>query len=234
MAFAGLGRGWNPIAGWDAGGLPPVSQTPGGYALPGMAGMPMQFHPGMAHPQAYGTYYGASGHPAHFPSVTASLGGPVPLPVFPSQPARYPNPHPVVNPDCPALNLQNSTGGAGCEPGYNYYFPAEHTKIHVIKSREAPWRVAQGTGMSYGAYHVPVNTTIGELMKGFGATNASPKKNRVTEVYQGGEGKWYKGLSFGGDDKDDCKRTLRSIGWDKTRTGRPGEKSVVWIWVTKD
>ena len=126
------------------------------------------------------------------------------------------------------------TGGVGCEPGYNYYFPALHTKIHVIKAQSPPWRLPAGMSLHFGAYHVPTNTTVAELLKGFGATNSTAKKNRVTEVVQGGNGKWYKGLSIAGDDKDDLKKGLKDLGWDHTRTGRPGEKPVVWLWITRD
>ena len=48
---------------------------------------------------------------------------------------------PVANPDAPALNMTNSTGGLGAEPGYNYFFPAVHTKLHVIKSRVPPCQI---------------------------------------------------------------------------------------------
>ncbi|OTB03249.1 hypothetical protein M426DRAFT_24035 [Hypoxylon sp. CI-4A] len=157
-----------------------------------------------------------------------------PVPVFPGQENRLPNPHPVVNPDAPALNLMNSTGGVGCEPGYNYFFPPEHTKLHIIKSSTAPWRLPEGCSMHFGAYHVPVNTTLRELMVGFGAQNPMPKKNRVTEVIQGGNGKWYRSVTFTGADSAQVNKKLQELGWDHTRTGRPGENPVVWLWITKD
>ncbi|KAK6855483.1 hypothetical protein PG995_007634 [Apiospora arundinis] len=39
------------------------------------------------------------------------------------------------DPNSDAANILNSTGGKGYQQGCNY-FPAQHTKIHVIKSRE--------------------------------------------------------------------------------------------------
>jgi hypothetical protein len=200
-----------------------------GYSYAGYQPQPQAYHP------AYAPLNSASSSMANGPMYTQPVhGGQPAVPVFPGQPGRYPNAHPVVDPECPALNLANSTGGAGCEPGYNYYFPAEHTKIHVIRSRDPPWSLQAGQSMHFGAYHVPTGTTLAELLKGFGATNPSAKKNRLTEVIQGGNGKWYKGMSFGGDEKGSLKQIIKEVGWDATRTGRTGEKPVVWLWVTKD
>lgn len=239
---ANIGRGWNPATGWDNGGLPPGSSMGGYPSMPvpgsayGSAPYPMNnpyTYPGALYPSPY-----MSGPPGSVgPVYTMPANGyQNPVPVIPGQPGgpRYPGPHPVVNFECPAINLQNSTGGMGCEPGYNYYFPAEHTKVHVIKSRDPPWRLPPGMNLQFAAYHVPVQTTLGDLMKGFGATNSSAKKNKITEVVEGGNSRWYKGVTFSGDSKDDMKKTLKDLGWDSSRTGRQGEKPVVWLWVTKD
>ncbi|KXJ90030.1 hypothetical protein Micbo1qcDRAFT_227070 [Microdochium bolleyi] len=236
IAMAGSGQGWNPRWGWDAASN---SSSPFGVGGGG-GGMPYGYPP----PVYYGTASGIPSIPPMHPGGPGGGQGPTyvfgsnqpPLPVFPSQPggARLPNPHPVVSHETPALNMTNSTGGVGCEPGYNYYFPALHTKIHVIKSQSPPWRLPAGMSLHFGAYHVPTSTTVAELLKGFGATNSAAKKNRVTEVVQGGNGKWYKGLTIAGDDKDDLKKGLKELGWDHTRTGRQGEKPVVWLWITRD
>lgn len=37
-----------------------------------------------------------------------------------------------------------------------------------------------------------------------------------------------------GDDKDRVKKAISEFGWDKTRTGLPGERPVVWLYITKD
>lgn len=37
-----------------------------------------------------------------------------------------------------------------------------------------------------------------------------------------------------GDDKDKVKLPISDMGWDKTRTGHPGERPVVWLYATKD
>ncbi|KAK1767391.1 hypothetical protein QBC33DRAFT_538201 [Phialemonium atrogriseum] len=131
--------------------------------------------------------------------------------------------------------MTNSTGGVGCEPGYNYFFPAEHTKLHVLRSPDSPpWQLPAHTSIPFYAVHAPVSTTLAELLEGLGATNRVPKKNRVAEVVQGGNGKWYKGVSFGEDSAKDMKRTLKEVGWDKSRTGLPGQKPVVYLYVTSD
>jgi hypothetical protein len=141
----------------------------------------------------------------------------------------------VINPELPAANMTNSTGGVGCEPGYNYFFSPEHTKIHVLKTGATPpWQLPANFQISFHACHVPVSTTIGELMRGFGATNPVPKKNKIYEVVQGGNGSWYKGLCFSGENAADMKRTLKDLGWDKSRTGLLGSKPVVYLYVTKD
>lgn len=236
--MAGTGRGWNPATGWDNGGLPPGSSMGGSPNI-------------QTHSSAYGSAPNPMSNPYTYPNPSYMPGPPSsvgvvyttpangfqhPVPVIPGQPGgpRYPGPHPVVNPECPAINLQNSTGGMGCEPGYNYYFPAEHTKVHVIKSRDPPWRLPGGVNLQFAAYHVPVQTTLGDLMKGFGATNSTAKKNKITEVVEGGSSRWYKGVTFSAHEKDDMKKTLKDLGWDANRTGRMREKPVVWLWVTKD
>ncbi|KAI1799423.1 hypothetical protein F4811DRAFT_543903 [Daldinia bambusicola] len=235
MTAQGFGNGWHPQFGQDQTGNP-NSSPPFGNVIPGVV------------------YAGSSGYhylPSHgVPSLAAGVApGPnsqapvyvipqngynLPVPVFPGQGPRLPNPHPVVNLDAPALNLNNSTGGVGCEPGYNYFFPPEHTKLHILKSSVAPWRLPEGMSMTFGAYHVPVNTTLAELLVGFGALNPCPKKNKVTEVIQGGNGRWYRGITFSGDNESNMAKTIKDMGWDCSRTGRTGQKPVIWLWITKD
>ncbi|KAI0436936.1 hypothetical protein F4803DRAFT_556524 [Xylaria telfairii] len=203
--------GWNPRFGWDAEGGPAPNAQGYGNAVPGP-------YPPVAYPQPqapmypwpqYG-YYGANGY-------------------YPNQ--RVPQPHPRVSLDVPGMNMVNSTGGAGCEPGYNYIFHDNHTKIHVFKTSEPPWR-APNMNYSFAKFQVPTNTTIAELMLRFGACNPNPALNRITEVVEGGSGRWYRGMVFQGDQEADCQKTLRECGWDNSRSGR--EKAVVWLWITKD
>ncbi|KAI1370840.1 hypothetical protein F4677DRAFT_457586 [Hypoxylon crocopeplum] len=224
MATEAFGDGWNPQFGGD-----PSSRRPAGNAMPSgftyaVNGMPYGY-------AGVGTVPGPNNLTPSY--VIPQNGYNHPVPVFPGQVPRLPNPHPVVSFDAPAMNLTNSTGGVGCEPGYNYFFPPEHTKLHVIKSSTAPWRLPEGMSMHFGAYHVPVCTTLGEVMAGFGACNPVPKKNKVTEIIQGGAGKWYRGITFSGGDSA-AKKSLRDLGWDRSRSGRPGEKPVIWLWITKD
>ncbi|KAI1771077.1 hypothetical protein F4818DRAFT_221174 [Hypoxylon cercidicola] len=227
-----FGNGWNPQFGLDPnanagqsfGGAIPIRtvfpNSRGTFNVPGMMAVGGGIVPG---PNNLGPSY-----------VIPQNGYNHPVPVFPGQPIRLPNAHPVTNPDAPALNLTNSTGGVGCEPGYNYFFSSAHTKIHVIKSSTAPWQLGSGMEMVFGAYQVPVNVTLAELLLGFGASNPIPKKNKATEVIQGGNGKWYRGVTFSGDKSSAMKMTIGELGWDESRSGRPGEKPVVWLWITKD
>ncbi|KAI0887074.1 uncharacterized protein GGS22DRAFT_159330 [Annulohypoxylon maeteangense] len=230
MATQTFGEGWNPQFGVDPNANPRRLVGPTFAGASNNAGYFMNRGP-FAQP-ASGTIPGPNNQGPVY--VIPQNGYNHPVPMFPGQENRLPNPHPVVNMDAPSLNLTNSTGGVGCEPGYNYFFPPEHTKLHVIKSSTAPWRLPEGMSMHFGAYHVPVNTTLAELLVGFGAVNPCPKKNRITEVIQGGNGKWYRGVTFSGDKETTMSQTLRDMGWDRTRTGRPGEKPVIWLWITKD
>lgn len=147
---------------------------------------------------------------------------------------RQPQACPNIDSTMPAAQMTNSSGGVGCEPGYNYFFPAEHTKIHVFKSNQAPWLLPVNAQIPFVASHVPSGTTFAELLKGFGCCNANPKKNKCFEITSAGNGKWYKGLCITGDDKDMMKETLRSAGWGGDRTGLPDGKPVVCLWFCKN
>ncbi|KAI0418800.1 hypothetical protein F5X98DRAFT_93548 [Xylaria grammica] len=231
--------GWNPYYGWDGEGAGPAATTVHNYAN-GIPNMPYGGGLGMNSMMNTGAYglqaaYQAAGLPqAQLPAQTPGYmwpqygyqGGNAYDPY-----QRLPQPHPRVSLDVPGMNMVNSTGGAGCEPGYNYIFHDEHTKIHVFKTTEPPWR-APLMNYSFSKFQVPTNTKISELMLRFGACNPVPQLNRITEVIEGGNGLWYRGMIFQGDQEFDCQKTLKECGWDSTRSGR--EKAVVWLWITKD
>lgn len=134
----------------------------------------------------------------------------------------------------PAAQMSNTAGGVGCEPGYNYFFPTDHTKVHVFRSTTPPWQLPAGAPIQFKAAHIPCRVTLEELLTGFGCDNADPKKNRCYEIVAGGNGMWYKGISFTGADKDLIKKSIREVGWDQTRTGTAGQKPVVCLWFCKD
>ncbi|KAI1437360.1 hypothetical protein GGR50DRAFT_98270 [Xylaria sp. CBS 124048] len=208
------GNGWAPRFGWDAsdGDSPARPPFPGmGFAAPapGIPYCPYPFTGVYAWPQNHA--YVAANHPVN----------------------RHPQPHPQVSPDAPGANMINSTGGVGCEPGYNYLFHDEHVKVHVIKTSDPPWRSVR-RNVEFGKYHVPMNTTLAELLMRFGATNPDPRNNRVTEVIEAGGGKWYRGMIFSGDDEEAMKKTLKELGWDGTRLGQGIGDGAVWLWITKD
>lgn len=146
---------------------------------------------------------------------------------------RQPQPYPNVEEGMPAAQMTNSSGGVGCEPGYNYFFPAEHTKCHIFRSNTPPWQLPPGAQIQFKAAHIPCTVTLAELLKGFGCSNEAPKKNRCYEILPGGNGTWYKGISFNGGDKDMVKKTMKEVGWDMSRSGHPNEKPVVCLWFCK-
>ena len=222
MAYAGSGR--NPAFGRDNGPPPPTNRPP--YGVFGGYGHDNMF------PQQYGQYP----HPGFLPQqqyYSAPMAGPVQPTQF-SRTGQAPSGNPVIDPAMPATNMTNSTGGVGCEPGYNYFFPSEHTKIHVLCTGDTPpWQLNAATTAPFRAIHVPVNLTLADLLRGFGAQNPDPRKNKLIEVHQGGGGRWYKGMTFKGDDEADMAKTLKQVGWDGTRTGLPNGKPVVFLYVTK-
>jgi hypothetical protein len=201
------------MPGMMPGVMPPLA--PGFMGFPQQQPMPMYGYPPGIAPQPPNTQ--------GFSYVSGFGGG-----------TRAPQPHPLIDPEIPSANMTNSTGGAGCEPGYNYFFGPEHTKIHVLKTPTPPWELPENFSVPFHACHVPTGVTIGELLKGFGATNPVAKKNRLWEVVQGGNGKWYKGLGFNAGEDADMIKTCKEVGWDSSRSGLPGKKPVVYLYIRKD
>ncbi|KAK1251874.1 hypothetical protein MKX07_007353 [Trichoderma sp. CBMAI-0711] len=254
-----MSGGWNPLTGRDSGsGRPAFAPYGAPQVAQGQAYIPHAGGPGYAfgtvpQPSAwpsmtYGYYplgaapgvpqYAAPGYP---PFQQGPAAGFYTQQSFSYQPngtgnmlPRQPQPYPNIDPTMPAAQMTNTTGGTGCEPGYNYFFPAEHTKAHIFKTNTPPWQLPSTAQIPFKAAHIPCNTTMAELLKGFGCTNATPKKNRCFEVVSGGGGKWYKGLEVNGADKDMLKKTIKDVGWDSTRTGNPNEKPVVCLWFCRD
>ncbi|KAF7561177.1 hypothetical protein G7046_g2990 [Stylonectria norvegica] len=254
--------GWNPMTGRDATGARPT-YAPAGAPVPtqGQPYIPHLGGPGYyqgAVPQYGGWAYGMNpmgvqpapvyGAPAYGQYAVPSygyaphgaVGGFHTQQTFSYQPngtgnvfPRQAQPYPNIDPAMPAAQMANSSGGVGCEPGYNYFFPAEHTKFHVFKSEQPPWQLPANAQIPFIATHVPCQTTIAELLKGFGCTNESAKKNRIFEIVSGGNGKWYKGMCFTGGDKDAVKMTVKDVGWDASRTGLADGKPVVCVWFSK-
>ncbi|KAL2258220.1 hypothetical protein VTK26DRAFT_8565 [Humicola hyalothermophila] len=145
---------------------------------------------------------------------------------------RFPQPAPVVDPEFPAANLINSTGGAGAEPGFNYFFPTEHAKVVVLKCPQAPWTLVPGTYdyIPFRACMVPSNVTVAELLVGFGANNPDKSLNQMWEVYPQGGGRWGWKEHVRGDDATMTVRTVRDMGWVEKRDG---ELPTVYLWITK-
>lgn len=130
----------------------------------------------------------------------------------------------------PGINYRNAFGGVGMEPGYNYIFPKDHCKIHVIISATPPWDHAGP--FEKRCFNVPIGITVKELMQQFGCTNPDPEKNQLYELSQGGDGTWYKGITVKGSDEKQMKKRIEEIGWNAERNGR--DQDFVWLYFTKD
>ncbi|PHH80448.1 hypothetical protein CDD80_1458 [Ophiocordyceps camponoti-rufipedis] len=251
------GGGWNPVTGRDStGSRPPLA--PYGAPVPsqGQAYVPHSGGPGYnfgtvpryspwTPDSTYGFHAtGSYGTPGVGNYSFAAQGPPGSFhtqQTFSYQPngtgnilPRQAQPYPVIDPSMPAAQMTNSSGGVGCEPGYNYFFPAQHTKAHIFQSSTPPWRLPSTAQLPFKASHIPCNTTFAELLKGFGCTNPVPKKNKVVEIVSSGGGKWYKGLEVSGADKSMLSKTIGEVGWDVTRTGHSGQKPVVCLWFAKE
>ena len=251
-----MSGGWNPLAGHDAGPRPPLGPYGNPIMTPNQAYVPHQggVHANIPYYNAAQFAYGGVQYQGMMPGLQQpmlhqpmpqqglfaglvnnpfQMGGPS-LGVNPGVNPRYGQPVPRIDPNMPAAQMTNSTGGLGCEPGYNYFFPAEHTKIHVFGGTKPPWQLPGNANIPFNAIHMPCNLTLGDVLKGLGCTNPNPKKNRCTEVVQGGNGRWYKGLTFAGDDKGMLGMSIKEVGWDISRNGHRQGKPVVCIWATKD
>ncbi|TVY19149.1 hypothetical protein LARI1_G003612 [Lachnellula arida] len=231
------GRGYNTFHGFDQGPPPPNFTPNQGFGIPQYPA----FFTAQAPPQAYG-----------FPAMQVPVVAPVasvpqmpymtPMPQYgypyPYPGQTHPAPPPRPNPAFPGIHLRNHTGGVGLPPGYDYAFPQAHCKIHVFTTKTPPWQhttlLHSWDESTHVKMFVPTNTTIKELMQGLGCTNEEAKKNVLHEITEAGNGKWLKGLTITGDDKDKVKLPISEMGWDKTRTGHPGERPVVWLYATKD
>ena len=115
-------------------------------------------------------------------------------------------------------------------------FPKEHCRFHVFTVKSPPWQISvnKNDPTSHLKLMVPTNITVKELMQQLGCNNEDPKKNVLHEITEQGNGRWCKGLTMTGDDKERMKKNIVEFGWDMTRTGNPGERPVVWLWLTKD
>ncbi|CAP64791.1 uncharacterized protein PODANS_5_3450, partial [Podospora anserina S mat+] len=142
---------------------------------------------------------------------------------------RLPQPPPLTHPGFPAANLINSTGGAGAEPGFNYFFPTEHADVIVLQSAVAPWKLTEGyTRLDYWTVKVPGNITMGELLAGLGVSSGN---GGLYVVYQQGNGKWEHQESMTGVDGRLMRRSVREMGW--CRRGREGKVRRTYIWVQR-
>ncbi|KAK4166927.1 hypothetical protein QBC43DRAFT_256693 [Cladorrhinum sp. PSN259] len=144
---------------------------------------------------------------------------------------RTPVPPPKIDHEFPAAHFINSTGGAGTEPGYNYFFPNDHAKVIVLKWPEAPWIKAPGPNVQVPFYaaHIPHCVTMSEVLTGFGATNRNKSKNQIHRIYPQGGGRWGHMEEVKGDDVRYTTKTVKEMGW--CRRDKGGELGVVYLWI---
>lgn len=151
-----MSGGWNPVTGRD----PMASRPP---LAPYGAPVPSQGQPYVYHSGGPGYSFGSSGALAGGAyAAQGPVGGLYPTQAFSYQPngagnlvARQPQSYPYIDPTMPAAQMTNSSGGVGCESGYNYFFPAKHTKAHVLRSNIPPWQLLSTTQMPFKAAHIP-------------------------------------------------------------------------------
>lgn len=240
--------GYNPAFGPDPGPPPPSIQMISAMGPPPDTGPPP---PGTTPMDLGHAHYPMPGYYQHYPyypqqpavAARAPLGT-----VLAVDPAgqlyqytsnvngtnRLPQPPPPTDPSFPAANLINATGGAGAEPGYNYFFPTEHAKVVVLKCAIPPWKLVPGTysDIPFHACKVPANVTMAELLVGFGADNPDKGRNQLWEVYPQGGGRWGWKEHLMGDDEWMMQRTVREMGWVEKRGG--GEMETVYLWIVRD
>ncbi|KAL2268803.1 hypothetical protein VTJ83DRAFT_3649 [Remersonia thermophila] len=242
--------GSNPHHGRDQGSAPPQAPTAGtanGNPLPPdtrimgtyayVPAIPPTYH-------FYNPYYAAPPpYTSVAPATAPTLGTAIAADPFTGIPyqyvsglagsERYPTSAPPVDPDFPAANHINTTGGAGLEPGFNYFFPNEHANVIVLKCATAPWKLARGSyaDIPFHAAKVPANVTMAELLAGFGACNPDKAKNQFWEVYPQGGGAWGWKEHVRGDDEVIMMRTVKAMGWTQKRGGK---QQTVFLWITKN
>ncbi|KAK3306081.1 uncharacterized protein B0T15DRAFT_397975 [Chaetomium strumarium] len=218
------------------------------YAIPRVGVFPRTppmacYYPGYGPPPPYAAAPYAAPYAALYPAAAPALGATYAIDgrgqVYQyisgfNGSGRYPQPAPPVDPTFPAANLINSTGGAGAEPGYNYFFPTRHAKVAVLKCPSPPWKVPPGTvpGVDDQMHktHIPANVTIAEILAGFGCQNPDKAKNQLWEVYEQGGGRWGWREHITGDDEVMTARTVLDMGWCEVRNG---DLPVTYLWLSK-
>jgi len=144
---------------------------------------------------------------------------------------RVPQPAPLINPDFPAGNLINSTGGVGLEPGYNYFFQTDHANVVRLMCPTEPWKLQPGTydAIEFMPVKVPASTTMEQWFVGNGVDHPDKSLNQMWEVYPKGGGAWGWKEHIRGDDEVMMKRTVREMGWCEKRGGQL-PTVYVWFW----
>lgn len=260
---ANYASGFNMLHGYDTGPPPPTNRLPSFPTAPPVF-QPFSSFPGFEIPTQpmFAAPPGFAAAP--FPSFPlypgfgfSGYGQPQPV-MQPNIPPGYPpNIHlrnhtggvglpPGYDYAFPTEHCKIHVFKTGATPPWqrtmNSLDPATHVKLFVPCNvrRSAPLRSRSPSPFPmlispfYDSKLTNPQTTVKELMQNLGCTNPDAKKNKLYEVQEAGGGRWVRGLSIMGDNKDKVKKLISELGWDKTRTGGPGERPVVWLYLTKD
>ncbi|KAK4446483.1 hypothetical protein QBC34DRAFT_496784 [Podospora aff. communis PSN243] len=121
-----------------------------------------------------------------------------------------------------------STGTALTLPGRpnptTAFPPPNHLKIRILHTSLQPWTIPSpsSTPIPITELWVPESLTIRSFLHLLGRT--PPERTIIYEVSAGGNGKLYKGLEVHGYMPGVLDKTLKSVGWDASRSGRVGER----------
>ncbi len=100
--------------------------------------------------------------------------------------------------------------------GYGYIFPPEdeHTTINFV---DPPMRPCDKPNQEFGwsRHKAPTTLTVKQLIEQLGGIGDA---DGVTEIYELGDGKWAKGMTYKKDGAHKDKK-LEEIGWTKRRGG---------------
>ena len=110
-------------------------------------------------------------------------------------------------------------------PGAEYLYPADNVYIKVPSGGEKLWKLAPGKRFDFKVFKVATSTTVKELLGLLGGGD----KHALTECFEAGDGRWYKGRTI--VHKDGGVK-MQEVGWKPRRD----ETDPIWLCLhtTKD
>ncbi|KAK0612112.1 hypothetical protein B0T14DRAFT_571942 [Immersiella caudata] len=243
--------GFNPRSGRDLGPAPPTRQPALSGQWPNVAPT-CGYQPAIAPPPAVPApaYYQQAPVPAPVALALTPLSFPTPAvmaaalstSLFAAQPApptaeiplkptpgtfpppiyqiTWPPACTVIAAPTPATASTALTLPASTNPPVSC--PRDHVLVRLLLTPHEPWTTADRntTPLPFYELWVPETLTIGKFLQVLGRP---ADRTIIYEVAAAGNGKWYKGLEVHGYLPGVLAKTLQSIGWDSSRSGRIGE-----------